>query len=211
MDDRKIKLLVLICASLTMIPLGLAIGRWIKGDPKPMGELDAGEGRTLTITAQSKAMPNAELYVTVTKPRSAPGTDAQSPPVILLDAAPFAMANYMDTPPVFTLYRAADVVAVSTELYPEIVLFTMDFATGASWPVAPQPDVLDAPDLATPASLQQSLFTGTDLAVGQSALDALIAAEAAPADAVLLETGYLPLNNDRLREQHEAAQAAATE
>lgn len=171
---------------LAMWEVGQVIGKRVKGAPKDMAMLvlPAAEGqpeRTIHITTQMKAMPNAQIFATVSEGGQ-----------VLFESVPFAMANYMDTLPSFTTISLGDVTAISTELYPENILAFVDFAKPAIWPhpTAGKPFDANDPDAAAYLKLFQD-------------------AQAIPGNAKLLANGYMPLNNDRLREHHEASQKAA--
>jgi|GEM_PF-6849937 len=184
MSNRVVLIVVLILGMLAMWEVGQVIGKRVKGAPKDMATLvlptvEGQPKRTIHITTQMKAMPNAQLFATVSVGDQ-----------LLFESVPFAMANYMDTLPSFTVIALGDLAAISTELYPENILAFVDFAKPAIWPHPTTGKPFDANDPDAAAYLQ--LFRD---------------AQAVPTNAKLLTNGYMPLNNDRLREIHEASQA----
>lgn len=185
---------MLIGASILMIPIGLKIGKKLKGGPKVMAELattpdSAGQSVAVLIEAQLKAVPNARLYFTVER-EGLPWIERRS----------FADANVMDTPPEFTLYRSEQVLALSTKHYPEFVLWMCDLDAGYVWPdggvyvgsepATPEADRFVGPELVS-ANLEQA----------EAMLQSLIDAGVAPEDVSMLETGYLPKVNERLADE----------
>ncbi len=181
MDPRYLKLALLIGASLMMIPIGLQLGQRLKGGAKPMQSLELGPGRSLAITAEQKSISEAQLFALITDGETVSPT------------LPFARASFVDAPPTFIAYQHEDLLGLATELYPEVVVLLYDFQTQEGWPIK-----------STTEETDEALF-----ARGQAMLQQLIDTQAAPDDAGLLESGFMPNNNQRLRENHEAEQDQA--